>query len=166
MIPVALLLLAATHVDLVDEVFRIPAAEWRYVELGLRQKPAFVSADFEVRSGSPRVRLALMRREDLDRMRGDRPYGVLIATDPAPSGRLRFQVREPGEYVLVIDNRSDTDHPAEAHLRVALDFGAQTGPAVTRLSPQRQLTVIAISFAVFLGIVSYSARRLLRGIKR
>jgi hypothetical protein len=49
---------------------------------------------------------------------------------------------------------------------VVLDFGARPGPQVTRLSPQRQFTVILISFAVFFGIVTYSARRLLRGIRR
>lgn len=166
MIPLALLLFAATHVDLVDEVYRIPAGEWRYVEVGLRQRPALVSADFEVQSGSQRVRLALMRRDDLDRMRDDRPYGVLAATEPAATGELRYPVRVLGDYVVVIDNRGDTDHPAAARLRVALDFGVPPGPEVTRLSPARQMTVIALSFAVFFGIVSYSARRLLRGIKR
>ena len=167
MIPVAFILLAAaTHVDLVDDVFRIPGGEWRYVELGLRQKPAFVSADFDVRSGSRQVRLALLRRDDLERLREDRPHGVLAATDPGASGRLKYQVRVAGDYVLLIDNREARDRPAEAHLRVALDFGLSPGPAVSRLSLQRQIAVIAISFAVFFGIVGYSTRRLLRGIKR
>lgn len=167
MIPVALLLVAAsTHVDLVDEVYRIPAGQWRYVPLELRQRPAFVAANFEVRSGSPHLRLALMRREDLERMRNDDPYGVLAATDAAASGRLRYPVRVAGDYVIVIDNRTSSNQAAEAHLHVALDFGGQPGPEVTRLSPQRQMVVIAISFAVFFGIVSYSARRLLRHINR
>lgn len=166
MIPLALLLLAAaSHVDLVDEAFRIPAGEWRYVELGLRQQAAFVSADFEVQSGSQQVRVALMRRDDLERLRDGQPHGVLAASEPAATGRLRYQVRVPGDYVVVIDNRADPDHPAEAHLRVSLDFGGRPGPEVTRLSPGRQIAVIAISFAVFLGIVSFSAQRLLRGIR-
>ena len=166
MIPVALLLLAATtHVDLVDDIFRIPAGEWRYVEVGLRQKAALVSADFQVQSGSHKVRIALLRREDLERLRDDRPHGVLATTDPAASGKLRYPVRIAGDYVVMIDNRDDPDHPAEAHLRVALDFGGPGGPAVTQLSPQRQIAVISISFAVFFAIAGYSARRLLRGIR-
>jgi len=166
MIPVALLLLAAsTHVDLVDEVFQIPAGEWRYVELGLRQKPAFVAADFEVRSGSHEVRLALMRRDDLEKLREDRAHGVLAATDPGASGRLRYPVRIAGDYVLMIDNREGRD-PTSTHLRVALDFGARAGPEMTRLSLERQVVVIAISFGVFFAIAGFSARRLLRGIKR
>ena len=167
MIPVALILLAAsTHVVLVDEVYRIPAGEWRYVELGLRQNTAFVSADFDVRSGSRMLRLALMRRDDLERLREDRPHGVLAVTDPAPKGKLRYQIPVPGDYVVVIDNRTDTEHAAQAPLRVSLDFGRRPGPEITRLAPERQIAVIVISFAVFLGIVSYSAQRLLRGIRR
>lgn len=165
MIQVALLLLAAaTHVDLVDEMVQIPAGEWRYVEVSLRQKPAFVSSNFEVAAGSHEVRLALMRRDDLEKLRQDRPHGVLTATDPAGSGRLRFQVQVAGDYVLLIDNREGRD-PASAHLRVALDFRSPPEPAVTGLSLQRQVTVIAISFAVFFAIAGFSARRLLRGMK-
>jgi len=37
---------------------------------------------------------------------------------------------------------------------------------MTRLSPRRQLVVILLSFATFFGIVTWSARRLLRGIRR
>jgi len=167
MIPVALLLLAATtHVVLVDEDFQIPASEWRYVELSLRQKAAIVTADLQIQSGSHELRLALMRREDLERLRQDRPHGVLAATDPGESGRLRYTVRVAGDYVLLIDNRGSPAQPAKAHLRVALDFGTAAGPAVWELSERRRIAVIAISFAVFFGIVGYSARRLLRGIQR
>lgn len=167
MIPVAILLLAATtHVDLVDEVYRIPAGQWRYVELGLQQKPAFVAADFVVQSGSHQVRLALLRHDDLQRLRAEEPAGVLAATDAGDSGKLRFQVRMPGEYAVVLDNRDDSEHEAVAHLHVSLDFGRNPGPAVTRLSPLRQMVVVAFSFALFFGIVGYSARRLLRGIRR
>jgi len=168
MIPLALILLAAaTRLELVDEVIRIPAGDWRYVELGLKQQAAFVAADFEVQSGSQPVKLELMRREDLDRLRADRPNGVIAATAVAASGRLLYRVRVPGDYVVVIDNRGTADgREAVARLRVVLDFGARPGPQVTRLSPQRQFTVILISFAVIFGIVTYSARRLLRGIRR
>ncbi|HLK49718.1 MAG TPA: hypothetical protein VKT49_16360 [Bryobacteraceae bacterium] len=162
-----ILLAASTHVELVDDVYQIPPGQWRYVEqLGLRQKPALVSADFQVRSGPPEVRLALMRREDLERLRDDRPHGVLEATEPAASGHIRHQVRAAGDYVLLIDNRQGRDQPAQVHLRVALDFAAPLGPAVSSLSAARQITVIAISFAVFFAIAGFSARRLLRGINR
>jgi hypothetical protein len=46
-------------------------------------------------------------------------------------------------------------------LNAWLDF-ARHGPTMTQLSPRRQMTVVLIGFAVFFGIVSFSARRLLR----
>ena len=154
-----LLLASSTSVQLVNEIYLIPAREWRFVELGLNQQPAQVSARYVVEAGSQEVRLALMRREDLDQLRDGIPTHVLDVTDPAASGRLGPRVRGPGEYVIVVDNRGPTT--SKVHLRIDLDFRA-----VTQLSPKRQLAVVAISFLVFFGIVSWSARRLWLGIRR
>jgi hypothetical protein len=171
MIPLSLILLAvSTHVDLVNEVVRIPAGDWRYVEVGLKQRPAFVSADYTVEPGSGEVRLALVERDQLDRLPGKpggdaQPDGALAITVPGRSGRLRYRAQVRGEYAVVIDNRMGA-REAAAHLRVSLDFGGRPGGEVTRLSPTRQLAVIIITFAVFFAIVSYSARRLLQGIRR
>ncbi len=159
------LLLASSSVDLVDETYRIPANEWRYVELSLKQRPALLTASIEAGEGSDEIRVALLRRDDLDRLRGDRAHGVLAAMEPRDSGKLQFYLRDRGDYAVVLDNR-EGNVPATLHLRVWLDFGWNPGPAVTYLSPRRQFAVIAISFAVFFGIVSWSARRLLKGIRR
>jgi len=159
-----LLMAASTSVNLVDEVYQIPANEWRYVELGLNQRPAIVTARFDVQVGSRSVRLALMRRGDLERLRGGLPHGVIDETETGAAGSLPPHVQGPGDFVLVVDNLADT--PSKVHLHVALDFDVRTGPEVTRLSARRQFTVIVISFAVFFGIVTWSARRLLRGIHK
>jgi hypothetical protein len=166
-VPLALLFLAAssTTAVLVDELYQIPANEWRYVEVSLQQQPALVWADYRVESGAKDVRVALLRREDLDRLRHERAHGWLAETETGPSGRLRFRVRDPGEYAVVVDNRGG-EGPASVYLRVSLDFGQGRGPEVTTLSPHRQLAVILISFAAFFGVVTWSARRLLRNIGR
>lgn len=158
------LLVAPASVDLVDEVYRIPADEWRYVEVSLKQQPALLSAEFEAREGSREVRAALLRREDLYRLRNDHPYGVLAATAPGSTGRFSYYAQNPEVYAVVVDNR-DSDAPATVHLRVRLDFGVAPGPQAGTLSRGRQLAVIAISFAVFFGIVTWSARRLLRATR-
>jgi len=171
MVPFSLILLAAsTHVEVMNEVVRIPSGDWRYVEVGLKQRAAFVSADYTVEPGSPELRLALMRRDQVDQLKGKQPggglpEGVFAITAPGRSGRLRFHAQVRGEYAVVIDNRMG-GRPAAAHLRVSLDFGARPGPEVTSLSPLRQFTVIGITFVVFFAIVGYSARRLLKEIRR
>ena len=161
-----LLVAASTSVELVDEVYHIPPAEWKYVEVNLRQNPARVDASFDVQSGSETVRLALMTRAALENLRSDLPHGLLAVTASAKSGALRFRVRQPGDYVLVVDNRASKAKPAAVHLRISLDFAIPSGPEVTRLAPQRQLTVIAFAFAFFFGVVTWSARKLLRAAKR
>jgi len=158
-----ILLLAASRVELVDEVYQIPASEWRYVDLGLKQRPALVSAHFDTEGDRARVRLTLLRAEDLQRLREGLPHGTIDSTSSGPRGALSYDVPAPGDYVLVIDN--DAPAPVSVRLNVWLDF-ARHGPRVTQLSPQRQLTVVLISFAVFFGIVSFSARRLLRAVRR
>src|SRR5674476_582953 len=104
------LLAASTSVELVDEVYQIAPAEWKYVEVNLRQNPALVTASFDVvsgaESGSGKVRLALMTRADLENLRADLPHGLLAVTPIAKSGALAFRVRQPGDYVLVVDNRA------------------------------------------------------------
>jgi len=154
---------APTSVELVDEVYQIPANQWRYVDFTLKQQPALVSATFQVLTGSQQARIALMRSQDLERLRGDQPHGVLALTPLASSGNLNYYVHWPDDYAIVVDNRAAQS--SAVHLRISLEFGGSPGPAVTRLSPRRQLAVILISFAVFFGIVSYSARRLWRAVR-
>jgi hypothetical protein len=155
---------AANTVNLVDEVYKIPAKPgWRYFELGLKQRPARVLAEFECRSGEQRVRLALMRRDDLERMRSTVPYGVIAETELSGGGKIDYPLQHPGDYVLVVDNQSQA--PSDVLVRIRLDFSHERGPRVTRISPERQLSVIILSFAFFFSVVTFSARRLLRSVR-
>ena len=158
-----ILLLAASRVELVDEVFQIPASEWRYVDLGLKQRPAVVAAHFDTDGDSARVRLTLLRAEDLLKLRGGLQHGSIDSTGTGPRGALSYDVPTPGDYALVIDNEAAA--PVSVRLNVWLDF-AHHGPVITQLSPRRQLTIVLLSFAAFFTIVSFSARRLLRAVRR
>jgi hypothetical protein len=158
--PLACLLLLAisSGVELVNDVYQVPANDWRYVDLGLHRRPVIVQAMFNVESGPP-VRLMLLERKDLERMNHGEAHGALRITPTQPSGGFRLQTEPPGDYVIALENRG-APKPASVHLRITLDFGD-----ATQLSPERRLTVIAISFAVFVGIIGYSASRLWRMAK-
>jgi len=155
-----LLLAASTNVQLVDEVYRIPASDWRWVPVSLRQQPALISARYQSHGESTEVRLKLIRRADLEKGRDAR---ALSGTNFGSGGHLLYQVITPDDYVIVVEN--DGQAPAEVLLRIDLNF-SRAGPRVTKLSPRRQLTVIGISFAVFFGIVTWTARKLLRAVRR
>jgi len=153
------LLLASSRADLVDEAYQIPANDWRFVQLGLNQQSARVFAHYRADAGAKWIDLTLMRREELERMTKGNPYAALDATPQGAQGSLSYQVRDLGEYCFVMANHGNT--PANVHLRVWLEFSG-----VTQLSPERQRNVILVSFAVFFAIVSFSARRLLKIVRR
>jgi|ERR1051326_1490915 hypothetical protein len=159
-----LLLAAPQRVNLVDQVYRIPAKEWWHLgeDLDLTNRHGQVTVRFETGSDSKQIRLALLRRSDFERLRNDLAHGVMAMTETGESGELNFQV--PGDYELVVDNQARV--PANVHLRVWLTSGVRRGPGVVTLSPARQFTVIAISSAFFFGIVTFSFRRLLRATRR
>lgn len=163
MVPLAwiLTLAAVTRVDLVNQVYSIPADKWHYVDVHLKQQPAMVLAHYDS-PDSHAVRLALMRRVDMENLFEGLPYGVIAESGPGSSGTLRAQVA-PGDYVVVVDNRESNGRNATVHLRVWIDFSK--APSLTQISPQRQLLVIVISFAVFFAIAGYSMRKLWRAIK-
>jgi hypothetical protein len=151
------------RVELVDEVYSVPASEWRYVEFSLKQLPVSVRGEYEAQPGGS-VRMTLMRRHELKRLRERRPHGAMVATDVGMKGVLDFRVRAPGDYVVLVENL-DGGQAAELRLRVALEFGGMNGQTVSYLAPRRKLLVILVSFAVFFGIVTWSARRLLGAIR-
>jgi len=155
------LLAASSSGDVVDEVQQIPAGDWKYREISLRL-PARISAGYEVLSGSGRVRIALMLREDLERMNGDLPGSILVTAE-GRRGYFVDRVRRRGDYVIVLDNQDGRD-AATVRLRVSLDFAGQ-GADVGRLTPQRQIIVVAVSCVAFLGIVTVSARKLLKAMR-
>lgn len=158
----ALLLLLATGPQvLLDEVFNIPAAEWRYVPVVLNQLPVTLECQFRVVSGSAHVRAALANREGLERLRLSRSPEFLAATAFRAQGNFRYPVREPDEYAVILENSREGGAPAVVELRVSLDFSARGQPQVRYLSPQRRLVVILVSLAVFLAIVTYSGWKLL-----
>ena len=159
-----LLLPASTGNQIVDEVQQIPAGDWKYREIDLHRFPGRVSANYEVLSPQGNVRAALMLHEDLERMDSDLS-GSIVDTPLGRRGEFTDGVRRRGDYVVVLDNL-DGRQAVTVRLRVWVDFGAGPGYDVGQLTPQRRLVIMGLSFAVFLGIVGFSARRLLREMRR
>jgi hypothetical protein len=153
-----LLLAAFARVDLVDEAFEIPAHDWRYVPRALTTQPAMVDCAFQSDRPDAQVRVVLLGRADLSAWRMGRDHEEIATTPAAARGTLRVAVHDPETYVAV-ENRGR--QPARVHLRVFLEL-----PRVRYLSRSRQLAVIVISFGVFFAIVSFSARKMLRGIRK
>ena len=155
-----LLLAASSSVEVVEQTYQIPANDWSFFDLGLRPRSALIKADFAVEAGPP-VQLLLMEQADLERLNRAETHGMVLSTAVGPAGRLEVRIGKAGDYAVVVENRSGRAETSKVRLRVSSDFAE-----AATLSPQRQLTVLAISFAAFFGIVTYSARRLWQAVKR
>jgi hypothetical protein len=156
---VALVFLLATSPRplLVDKAFQIPALQWRYWDHPLTAEPALLVCQFDSERADARVRVALVSRRELNAWLSGHDHEELGSTPVGPSGVMRVAAHDPETYV-VIDNRGA--RPAAVHLRVFLDAAS-----VRYLSRSRRLVVVVISFAVFFGIASFSARKLLKAAK-
>jgi len=161
LLPVLLLAAASPRVELVDQVYTVPHSDWRYIKVSLKQLPANISCEFRVVSNHSEVQVAVLRWQDLQQFRAGRPHTIVAATETGGKGAVRHQVRTPDDYAVVVQNRSRGSGQVRVHLRVALDFAN-----VRYLSRSRQLVVILISFTVFFAIVTFSARKLLRGMRK
>jgi hypothetical protein len=156
----ALFAVVARGQTLLDEVFQIPAGEWRYMTVLLKQVPVTVECDSRVISGNGAIGIALVNREGLDDLKQGERLG---------SGALQRQgtfsrvVSVADEYAVVLDNRGPG--AATVRLRVSLDFSERGRPQARYLPPEKRFVVIVISASVFLGIVLYSGRKLL-GVMR
>lgn len=153
--------LAASRVMLVDEVYPIPAGEWHFVPIDLKQQPAMVTAAFDAPAGANNIRLALVSRQDLEHLWRGLPQGALEIVGPGRTGRLRQSVCSPGEYAIVLDNQRGDGRTPMVRLRIWLDFGMPVCPSVTTLSGTSRLVVMVISFAVFFAIALVAGRKLL-----
>jgi len=156
-----LLLLAASRpVVLTDDVYQIPAREWRWVRFEISHHPANVECRFET-VGSGEAHAELVSRADLDLIHEHKIHDALASTDIARTDSFSQYIGDPGEYAVVIENPGSS--PVAARLTVALSFGQ---PASRYLTRERRLTVILVSSIMFFAIVTFSARALLRAIKR
>jgi hypothetical protein len=157
------LLAASAASEFANEEQTIPAGDWKYRDVQLHEKAARIIASYEVVNGDGHVRMALMLREDLDRMSSDLP-GAILATPEGRRGFFADPVRRVGDYVIVLDNQEGRQ-AARVRLRVDLDFGTGRESEVGRLTTRRQLTVVAASCVAFLGIVAFSAQRLRKAMR-
>ena len=127
------------------------------MDLSLKQ-PAIASCEFEADGAGGQVRVAPVNREELDAWLAGRSHQEMAATPPSRRGRLRMAINDLDTYVA-IDNAGP--QAAKVRLHVFLEE-----PQVRYLSRRRQLAVIILSFGVFFAIVSFSARKLLKAIRK
>jgi len=157
MFALLLLLASFSRAGLVDETFDIAPHDWSEPRLVTAQ-PAMVDCVFQSNRPGAKVQLVLLSKSDLYAWRLGKDYDEIANTPLGPGGSLRIAVHDTDTYAALENQGSE---PVRVRLRVFLEE-----PRVGYLSRQRRLAVIAISCGVFFAIVSFSASKLLRAIRR
>jgi hypothetical protein len=102
----------------------------------------------------------LLTRRDAERFNQGRSYHPLASTGFQNTARLRYEIDEPGDYVLLLDNRLESGRTTDVSLKINL----RDPPSIVAgtVSPERRQVVITLSLLFFLGVVMFSARQFMK----
>jgi len=154
------MILLALLAILTDGVVSVPASHWSAIDLPVAQAGTVVEATFSVPRGGTAVEAVLVTRRDADRFNVGRSYHPVCRSGFVTDGKLRCEVDQKGEYILLLDNRIEGRRPTEVNLRIALREPASI-IAIT-VPPQKRAIIIALSLLFFVAVVMYSARQFMR----
>jgi hypothetical protein len=140
---------------------RLGPGEYKWVPLTVKRIPAGVDCRFRVLRGSATVHMEILSERDFRRFNRGRDYDSLATAPDGREGEIRRLMDEPGEFAVVVAN-DERAPEAMVDLEVRTDLNPTADSMAQVLSPERRLAVIAISFGIFFGVVTWSALRLLR----
>ncbi|MBV6433781.1 MAG: hypothetical protein IANPNBLG_04000 [Bryobacteraceae bacterium] len=160
MILLAVLLAAAGPAPFhFERIVRVPAADFEALPLAVKNRPATVELEYEMRKGGAGVRIAVMPESEVGRFRAGRDPEEVASGTFEKSGRLKFHVSTPGDYVVVVDNRLEPQARATVDVRGVVTY--DPGPREARyLSRGRKAVVITLSLGIFVAVAWLAGRRL------
>ena len=153
-------------VVLTDAVVQIPPSDWREFDFPVEQTPVDVRCTFEAVSETGAVRVVFLSKYDLQQFARNLPYGFLRSSPEQRRGVLGVSIRQPGDYVVLVINGSQSSTPTQVHLQLESEpTKAANTPPVSYLSPRRRVITVLASFFGFFVMVGWSASRLLRAMR-
>ena len=162
---IAVLLAGAAASGQEGQPFRLQPGDFRWVPFTVRQTPAAVDCHFEVLEGNPTVHVELMPMSEFRLFDGGRDHETLAVTPDGRDGDFRRIIDMSGRYAVVVVNEK-RGRPVTVSLQVRTTVNPAASDVARMLSPERRLTVILISFGFFFVTMTWSARRLIRGMRQ
>ena len=152
---------------LVDAVVQIPPSDWREFDFPIEQTPVDVKCTFDAKAEPGAVRVVFLSKYDLQQFARNLPYGFLRSSPEQSHGVLGVSIRQPGDYALLVINGSKSLTPTQVHLQLESEpTKVANTPSVSYLSPRRRVITLLLSFFGFFVMVSWSAARLLKAMRR
>ena len=142
----------------------VPPAQWKPLDVIVAQSNSHVDCTYSVLPGGTAVQVSLLERSEAALFQQGRRFRAVEASKYGREGHFRVNVERAGEYVLILDNRLETNRPARVDVKV--DVIAPPNVLARTLDPARKRAVIAISLLVFGATVAGSAALFLKQIAR
>lgn len=152
-------MLLALATILLEGSVSVPHSHWRAIDVPIEEAGTEIRCAFEVPEGASSIQALLVTLHDAERFSQGRSFNTLASTGFNRDATLHYRAEEPGKYVLLLDNRIEGRHPTEVTLKVELV--APEFKEVRTLPPERRHAVVFVSVLFFLGVVAYSARKLM-----
>ena len=145
---------------LMDSTITVPKSHWIAVEVKIDKPRTIVDCAVEVQDSSSTLDALLMSRADAERFNRGRSFRPIYSTGFQANARFRHEVEQPGDYVLLLDNRLEGRGPTKARVRIELwnpnAANAQTVP------PEKRRVIIGLSLLFFVGVAAFSLRQFLK----
>jgi len=101
-----------------------------------------------------------MTSEEVENFRQGRPYTSLTDTPHSRSARLTRYLARPGDYVVLLDNRLESQ-AVEAHLKLELIFDDAVSSFEPRTVPRgRRNAIVAASLGFFFITAAWAGLRI------
>jgi hypothetical protein len=144
---------------------RLAPGDNRFMQFTVTRVPTLVDCRFRVLRGSPTVHMEILAHGEYRRFIEGHDYDAMALTQDGAEGQIRRMLDDRGRFDVVVMNAPGAP-VAMVDLEVRTDLDPNADSVARELAPGRRLAVILISFAIFFGLVTFSAMRLLREGRR
>jgi len=137
----------------------VPPSHWKLVDIPVDQPGVEIRCTFAVSEDSSSVHAQIVTARNAERFSHGQSFSAVASSGFEREGTLRYVAEEPARYFLLLDNPIEARRAAAVAVRIELN---RPDPVPARTLPTRQRHLIVfLSVLFFLGVVGYSARKLM-----
>ena len=137
----------------------VPPSHWKLVDIPVDQPGVEIRCTFTVAEDSSSIHAQIVTAKNAERFSHGQSFSALASSGFEREGTLRYFADEPAKYYLLLDNPIEARRPANVALKIELNRPDRV-PART-LPPRERHMIVLLSILFFLGVVAYSARKLM-----
>ncbi|HYP14914.1 MAG TPA: hypothetical protein VEQ63_13385, partial [Bryobacteraceae bacterium] len=119
-----------------------------------------LTCSFEVRGDSSKVQALLLDRIQANRFHRGGRYQALYTTGFQSSDQFRVRLDQPGDFVLMLDNRLGAATAAD--VSVLVELTPNRAGEIRELPPERRRTVVSLSLLFLGAVIALFARFLMK----